>query len=220
MSNEDIEINFESVYGYGYAYYIVITNKTDRPIYIDKGNCFRQEGNEEAFCYYENTEQITVNAGGGSGASIGLGSVAGALGVGGVVGQLAGGIGVGGGTSRSASTTYLEQRVIAIPPHGHKRLSEQRTIKTRNGSLLNSAQYETLGTLEAFPWILPVKRGIVNKGGVKVLQEEEIPWSRTYYLTYSTEEDFRTYSSLQVSLYVREIIGKNISMWVPSRCKT
>ena len=227
MSNDDVEIMFEK--HANNVYNIIITNKTDRTIYIDKGNCFKQQDNEEAFCYYENAEQTTVNFGGGSGASLGLGSVAGVLGVGGTIGQLAGGVGVGGGSSHSVSTTYQQQRVVAIPPYGHKRLSEEKSVQTKKETYFTLAQYKTINSAEHFTRgtynkyggdyyndILPIilKKGIVNEGQVKTFQEEELPWKRTYYLTYSTEEDFRTYSTLHFELYIREIIGTKQAWWI------
>ena len=74
-----------------------------------------------AFFY---NKQISVTSGDTSGASLGLGSVAGALGVGGVLGTIAGGVSVGGGTSSSVSTSYAQQRILAIPPQSSAYISE------------------------------------------------------------------------------------------------
>ena len=74
-----------------------------------------------AFFY---NRQISVTSGDASGASLGLGSVAGALGVGGVLGTIAGGVSVGGSTSSSVSTSYAQQRILAIPPQSSAYISE------------------------------------------------------------------------------------------------
>jgi len=124
MSNEDIEIEFvrkNVMYYKTYEelfYYINIRNKTDRFLYIDKGNCFRIYNDGYSYCYYDASKQTTVNNGASNGGSLNIGSLAGALGIGGAIGQIAGGVNVGGSSSGSVSTTYASQRFIAIPPHG------------------------------------------------------------------------------------------------------
>lgn len=230
MSNEDIEMNIvrkvlesPEVGGFKYqGYHIILKNKTDKVLYIDKGNCFRIYADGNTFCYYDNSEQTTVNDGAGHGASLGLGSLANVLGIGGGVGQLANGISVGGGSSHSVSTTYLQQRLIAIPPHGSKTLSEDRYVKTKRGSIIRDAEYKSVESSEviwiprglfstdipSITWGLP--RGIVNNGQVKTFGEDELPWKQEYYITYSTEEDFSTYSTLSVELFIHEIIGVTV----------
>lgn len=76
------------LYGEKYTYYegkfcIEIMNKTSQTIYLDKANTFRIEPNGSYYCYY-NLQQTTVNQGSGSGASLNLGAVTGALGIDGV----------------------------------------------------------------------------------------------------------------------------------------
>lgn len=221
MSNDDIEMTFvrdearEPRYNSSkYTIYLInLKNKTDKTIYIDKGNCFRIIHDGTFYCYYENTEQTTVNLGGGSGGTLGLGSVAGVLGVGGAVGQLASGIAVGGGSSHSVSTTYLQQRVIAIPPHGNRNLTEEKWVQTKNGNLLSSAEYTTVENAEFFNIIsgasTTIKRGDIKRGEVRVFAENELPWKREYIITYSTEEDFATYSTINAELYIHEMIGRS-----------
>lgn len=223
MSNEDIEMTFvreriRSPYGGKYTIYnINLKNKTNKTIYVDKGNCFRVIHDGTFHCYYDNTEQTTVNLGGASGASLGVGSVVGALGINGTIGQIASGVSVGGGTSHSVSTTYSQQRVIAIPPHGNRNLSEEKWVQTKKANLLSDAEYKTVDKAENFElWGkssgFGLKRGMVKRGQVRYFNENEIPWKREYIITYSTEEDFKTYSSLNAELYIHEIIG--CSTWI------
>lgn len=227
MSNADIEMKIvrkivDNPNAGGYddqRYYINLTNKTDRTIYIDKGNCFRLDSKGESFCYYNDTEQTTINQGGGSGASLGLGSVARVLGVDGAIGQLADGINVSGGSSHSVSTTYSQQRVIAIPPHGNKNLVDDRWVKTKKGfALLDiDAEYKSIETAETFNLGLysdeggdnsyGLPRDGIKRGEVKIFAEDELSWKREYYITYSTEVDFRTYSTINAELFIHEIIG-------------
>lgn len=232
MSNEDIEMNFvrDIVKGPYYnrkhlVYYINLKNKTDKVIYVDKGNCFKILQDGKYTCYFDNSMQTTVNMGGGSGGNLGLGSVASVLGIGGVAGQLASGINVGGGTSHSVSKTYSPQRVIAIPPHGNINLSEEKYIQTKEGSLLSSSSYEQVERAESFMFHgwegddkpsdeyniasskLGMTKGMVKYGQTALFKENDLPWKREYVITYSTKDTFDTYSSLKVQLFIYEIIG-------------
>ena len=216
MSTEDIEMNLiggikynPNMGGSEYrGYHIVFTNKTDRVIYIDKGNSFRIDDESETFCYYDNSKQTTVNNGTGTGVTLGLGSVTNVLGIGGVAGQLASGVSVGGSSSFSVSTTYSQQRVIAIPPHGTKELSDYKYVRSSKGSIVSYSDYRELESGEEFKvWHAEMPRGIINNGQIKIYDENDFPWKQEYYITYSTEEDFRTYSILNIELYIHEIIG-------------
>ena len=121
----------------------MITNKTNRTIYIDKGNCFKVM-NYESYCYYNPTEQTTIGRGSGVGTSLKIGAVAGAIGLGGTVGQLASGITIEGSSSKSSSTTLIAQRVIAIPPHSIKNLCESKRVE------ISSSWYKLFDPCEQF----------------------------------------------------------------------
>lgn len=210
MSNEEVEMEF--VYKDG-DYYINIKNKTDKVLYIDKGNCFKIFNDGYSYCYYDASIQTTVNNGGGSGGSVNMGSIAGAIGVGGILGQIAGGVNVGGGTSSSVSTTYMSQRINAIPPHGSKFLTENIWV----GEGKRRRQVEYSESLEILPSErshdckstvdIGLKRGIITKSEMKVFEENDLPWKREYYITYSTDANFSSYSTLHAELYIQEVIG-------------
>ena len=204
MSNDEIEMSFrrESVlgsFGKEDVYYITLKNKTDKTIYIDKARSFRIGADGNSLCYFEDTEQTTVSVGKGSGASVGLGGIANALGVGGAVGQIANGVAVGGGTSQSVTTTYQQQRFIAIPPHGSRNLTEEKRVKSQRVEKAEDfkIEFEECG----------LSKGVVNVGEVKVFAENEVPWKTEYIIAYSTDEELRTYSTLKVDLYIHEVIG-------------
>jgi len=225
MSNEDIEMKFvrEEVkrpHGGKYETYVIsLTNKTNKTIYIDKGNCFKLYNNGEFLCYFDNTEQMTVNMGGGSGASLGLGSVAGALGIGGTVGHLASGVNVGGGTSHSVSTTYSQQRIIAIPPHGNRNLTNEKWVMTKEAGIFTDSEYAKIESAESLDIKdeesskLELKREMLKRGEVLVYKEYESPWKREYIITYSTDDTFNTYSTIKAELFLHEVIGYQ-QMWL------
>lgn len=248
MSNEEVEVSIEKnvsqdipfKYDLAYRYYtICIKNKTDRPIYIDKGNCFRVDNTGGSLCYFDISEQTSVTQGSGSGASVGLGGIAGALGVGGVVGSMAGGVAIGGGRSFSSSTTYIEQRVITVPPHGTKNLTEEKWVQTKNGGFFSPDSWKRIEKAETFYFTLKgndnkqywwgpseyipssffgLKKKSINCGEVITYNEMTSPWTRTYSLCYSTDEYFSSYSILSFKLYVHEIIGSQTSGIKENKC--
>lgn len=248
MSNEEVEITFEKnvsqdipfKYDLAYHYYtICIKNKTNRPIYIDKGNCFRVDNSGGSLCYFDISEQTSVSQGNVHGASVGLGSVAGALGVGGVAGSLAGGIAIGGGKSLSSTTTYLEQRVITIPPHGSKNLTKEKWVQTKDGGFFSSDSWKRIEKAETFYFtlngnddkqywwgpseyapssIFGLKKKSINCGEVRTYNEMTSPWTRNYSICYSTDEFFSSYSILSLKLYVHEIIGSQTSGIKEDKC--
>ncbi len=121
LSDENIEIGFEKVYLENdknnsiIGHHIKVRNKTDRPVYIDLASCYRIMNGGYAAPYYTNSVYSETN-GASRGASLNLGAVAGALGIGGAAGTIAGGVSVGGGTSRSIGISTVEQQIITIPP--------------------------------------------------------------------------------------------------------
>lgn len=201
LSNEDIEINFirkivSTKYdGSVLRYYIEITNKTNGVIYIDKGNSFKTIGNI-ATPFYD-PKQVSITSGSSSGGSLGLGSVAGILGVGGAIGGLASGMSVGGGTSSSVSTTYTQQRILAIPPRSSAYISEH---KWENYKLTKWIQIS-----EAEFYKVPFTK--INKGECRTMDINNTPFKCKYFITYSTSPEFSTYSSVNATLYTRCIIG-------------
>ena len=221
MSNKDIEISFvrekhcaewtwittgRDCYD---IYLIKIKNKTSQTLYIDRGNCFRVINDGRNKCYYDISQQVTVNQGGGSGVSIGLGSVASAIGIGGAVGQIAGGVSVGGGSNYSTSTSHNIQRVVAIPPYGTSNLSDEIRVerkRSKYGDFINIDEAEIFGRGE-------MGLDKYRKRGVKVGEtirytEIDSPWKCNYYITYSNKENFGSYSTVNVELYLHEIIGQ------------
>lgn len=220
MSNDELEMTFEAKDVFDYStgaltcrrYQIKLQNKTDKTIYIDKANCFRRSSVSPSFTYYEPTEQTTVTQGSSNGASVNMGAVAGAVGIGGAVGQLASGINVAGASHNAVSTTYQPQRYIAIAPHGTRFLSEEKYIKTQGGI---REKFTAVERIERFlfatlqPNQIGIQKGMLKCGEIKTFSENELPWERNYVITYSTREDFANYSQLKCDLYIKEAIGSN-----------
>lgn len=211
LSNEDVEMSFvrkivpSCYYTVALRYYIEIKNKTDKVLYIDKGNSFRSVDNISTPFY--DTKQVSVSTGGGSGASMGLGSVAGALGVGGVIGSLAGGLSVGGGTSSSVSTTYTQQRILAIPPHSSAYISEHVWDNYKGN------KWKQISEAEDFT-IVQKEEERLNKEHCVEYTAENSPYKYRYFITYSTSSDFKTYSSVNANLYTKYVIGVDKNLFI------
>ena len=203
LSNEDVEMNFvrkAAPTKYGFVvlrYYIEIKNKTNNIIYVDKANSFRTVNNVSTPFY--DTKQVSVSTGGSSGGSLGIGSIAGALGVGGVIGDIAGGISVGGGTSSSVSTTYTQQRILAIPPHSSAYISECIWDNYKGNKWKQISDAETFKMESKVP---------LSEGQNLVYTTYDSPCKYKYFIVYSTSQDFKAYSSVNANLFVKYVISK------------
>ena len=197
--NPDSEWN--SYYRLKYA--IIIKNKTSRIIYIDKAACFGSSSNGKTKVYFDPTE-YTVTSGGGSstGASVNLGSVADALGVGGVVGTLAGGITVGGnkGKATAMTTTQRDNRILTIPPQGSVVLSEDKAIRHPS----QKKEYRITGSYE----LLRLHRygiSLSKKEPHKKYSEENSPGTIKYMITYSFDKDLRKCYMTNFGVYISDM---------------
>lgn len=93
---------------------LAILNKTDDVVYVDRGNTFvYTNGQPQTLFKNSSTTQSDTDMGG---ASLNLGGVASALGIGGVAGGILGGTTVGGGNASTQGTTIYETRVLAVAP--------------------------------------------------------------------------------------------------------
>lgn len=238
MSNDELEMSFElcttPTYpdyprsGYlCYHYEIKLTNKTDKIIYIDLANCFRmnEDAVSDTYCYYSG-EQTKISKGGGSGASMNMGAVAGALGVGGAIGTLAGGLNVGGGSNSAVEKTYEQQRIIIIPPHGSRHLTEWKYVQVKstkyeipeqaeeyNWGVVNSSNHPIYSSYEKILYAAQerqtkLKRGDIKKNEIKTYSLEDSPAKINYSIIYSTSNTFQKYSMLNARLYISNICGK------------
>lgn len=184
-------------------YFIEIVNKTSQTVYIDKASSFRVESDGSYHMYY-NLQQTTTNQGSGSGAGLNLGAVTGALGIGGVANTLAGGTNVGGGSQSSVSTTYTDQRVIAVPPHGKMVLSKDEAIPIKVSSAFNYDKFKMNSFSEDF------KSGKIpdlQYGEYKTFTEQDSPANKKYILTYSLDSDFKSNKQFEFGVYVKDAIG-------------
>ena len=186
---------------------VVIVNKTNNVLYIDKANSFIYTNS--------NIESLFVNAvysvGGSSGnsASLNLGGAAKALGIGGLAGGILSGTTVGGGSSTTNTTTIIEERVIRVAPQSSQKLQDIFIYSSL------SSDYITTG---AFGWSKgrfidsPYTKGKkFKKGNVRNYSENASPLSVKASIKYSTKETFTEENSYQItsSNYIEHVVIDN-----------
>jgi hypothetical protein len=173
---------------------IALKNKTDKVIYVDLGNSFSTD-KFTTRCYYDPSKVVSINDGKTSGSSLNLGAVAGVFGLGGtIVGRLASGVNVGSAETGGTTTTYSPQQYVMIPPGGRGYISKWEEV---NG--------ETVREGESFKQA--IKSVGIQPNNLKVFSEANSPCKRDYYITYSTDPEFKTYSVVRFSVYIHQIVG-------------
>lgn len=205
ISNEDIEIEFEERSEEGenkfLQYAIIIKNRTNKTLYVDRGNSYRVT-RDENYCYYNSGTQVSTSHGSGVGITSNLGGLASAVGIGGVLGTIANGINVGGGVSNSSGMTVGQQRFLLLPPHGRAALAQENYIKGQK-----------LERNERYAFSMKAINPPIHKGEVLNYNENDTPYTVDYLITYSDNQNFATYSVLNTRLYMKQIFGTHISGW-------
>lgn len=165
----------------------LVLNKSEKPVYIDKANSFAYENNTPT-CLFTNavytTGQEKVR-----GMGLNLGSVANAVGIGGIAGTLMNGMTVGGSNTTQNSTTIQEQRTLMLAPKAVYRLYDWEMNPEIQGNILKSIN------------IKPRKIGRVWH-----FEELNTPYTLRGHLRYSLTEDFARTQDITVSNHVSAIV--------------
>lgn len=178
-----------------------VKNKTDKTIYLDLSNSFVLI-NATAYPYYIPTA-TSISHGTNGGASVNLGGVTNALGIGGVVGAIASSVNVGGGSSDTNTTVTYSQRIVAIPP--------KSAIKLREQPIFPNEKYDHWGDLvkKSTAWGL-----VFNKQYCTATVESELkfdeyntPAKWGTYITYGFNEQMTDTASVEASFYLKSIFG-------------
>ncbi|MCC8117926.1 MAG: hypothetical protein LIP09_04140 [Bacteroidales bacterium] len=228
VENKDIQISMElgmmehtkngskfekeiSLY-YHPAIQFKIKNKTNQPIYIDLGNTFYVCCGSPC-CYYLPTSTTTSSSSTG-GASVNMGSIASALGVGGAVGTLANGVNVGGAKTNGSSTTIYSQRVIAIPPTGTYSLDAQYLFpdKTEKGKWYSLGKGLYYRVWEQGHFVINTTKGdrdLIQYNVPITLNSDISEVKFQFLLTYSENENFSECCTMDSSFYLAQLTGTN-----------
>lgn len=197
------------------AILLKIHNKSNKMLYIDLGNTFFVSmGN--AFCYYVPTSTTTTNSS-SNGGSVNIGSIAGALGVGGAAGTLASGINVGGGSSSSTTSTTYAQRIIALPPMSYVDLPAQFMFEQGFGVISKGLLSMYGKSFEKYMYYTEVyfpknsEKGPMKFGDRYFYTEEQSPVNFSCVVSYSFAENCSSLNSMTSNLYLKELIGDDSS---------
>ena len=182
-----------------------LKNRSTKTLYIDLGNTFMTR-NGVATAYYIPSSTSTSSSN-SSGASVNLGAVAGALGVGGALGTLASGIAVGGGNTSGTVNTIYSQRVIAVPPMSVKELDAQMLFLELGKFCDGFNVFEGY----AYDWIpsfwFDKNDGDYKNGETHDFAESTSPIKFCFFVSYYDNEACQTERKMSFNLYLRRIIG-------------
>lgn len=190
------------IYKEWHSYDIFIKNKTDKNIYIDLENVFKIFPSGSYQTYYDGSSTVTTT-GQSSGISFNLGAAANAFGIGGIAGTLLGGTTIGNNSGNSISNITTSKRVIIIPPKGEALIP--RINKDCRGFYYNERYDFDISKNE-------LSKNIKRWESV-YFNEDDSPRKFKYIISYSTSSDFSTWSKVEISIYVNEMMGAKGKFW-------
>lgn len=185
-------------------YYIQLKNKSLQTLYVDLGNTFRIDENNQYKVYYD-TKQTTITHNSGSGMGLNVGSATNVLGIGGAVGTIANGVIIGGGRSHSSSTTYSKQRVVAIPPQATMILEKCEWEHVKGAALYKVENCVYKSYCEGFNY--KRLKFLIHDNEIQEFSVYNSPCKYTYTITYSQYENFSQWQALNITVYARLLCG-------------
>ncbi len=170
------------------GYSLRIVNKSESPIYIDRANCFKRDCDYETKSFFDNKQYTVSNSdNSGFGIGVGLGAV---------------GVGVGGSSGSTYSESHGVERILVIGPRSKANLVDYKYIRLSE----KKAKFKTVSDIEY--WGFDFLSGEpIKQGEVKTYSESESPYSNKYYITYSTDPDFKNCYTIDFELYAKFIVG-------------
>lgn len=190
---------------------LVIYNKTDNVIYVDKENSFAYT-NDEPTNLFKNAS-YTSGSGSERGASVNLGGIAGALGIAGPIGSVLGGINVGGSSSNTNSTTTYEKRVLSVAPKSMAVLYDYGTCRDllERIQFLDTRRYNESGIYmcgERGRFIDPYtkQKTKFKKGMSMTFDANSSPARFKGVVKYSLSEDFNENKMITTDNYVCALV--------------
>lgn len=142
---------------------VVVENLTDRTMVVDQTKSFFIAPSGNSVSYYDpniRTTSVADLKSGTSGASVNLGAIAGAFGVGGTLGKIANGINVSGSNTTGQTITNTQYTVdqprFSIAPHGKTALSKAYPIDgIGTKALASEDQGRSITMLDMAPRVSP-----------------------------------------------------------------
>lgn len=193
------------------AIQFVIRNKSNQTLYIDLANTFYVNmGQSQTFYIPSSTTTSKTSSGG---ASVNLGAVTGALGIGGAANTLANGVNVGGGSSNTTTNTTYSQRIIAIAPMSSISLAPKYFFGEQTGDITTGLYYGLWGTYTYrrcayVNFSQKSQEGVMMCGDHYTYKEDSSPIHFSFYLSYSKVENGDYTKTLPSSFYLKDMIGR------------
>lgn len=145
------------------------------------------------------------------GGGVNVGSVAGAVGIGGIVGQALGGVNVGGSKGSSVTTTTYAQRFISIPPKSAVFLEDIQIFTTDSQRAVGDyIHFQYIGKPKRL-WCLSHKFSDVKVGSIINYTEDNPAFTIGCFLNYSFTEDFKESLHIETTYYTKMLIGSSFS---------
>ena len=214
--NGSVEWVVEKEWGWGLtsnpAILFSIRNKTNQTLYLDLANTFFVSSGQST-CYYI-PSSTTDSRSSSSGASVNLGAVTNALGVGGFVGGIANGINVGGGATNTTVSTVYSQRIVAVAPQSTMKLPAQYMIGEKGRNIaqgFNYAQISNSALMSSQGYC--IYANIVTPSGEMMFGDkyernyDESPLKMSFYIAYSVDEQCTQENVLESHYYLGEVFG-------------
>ncbi|MBR5843705.1 MAG: hypothetical protein IKY75_03895 [Bacteroidaceae bacterium] len=184
--------------GYGFTpkgeIVVAVRNNTDEVMIIDQTKSFLVDTDGKSYSYYDPTVRTTTTtdiSSSTSGASVNLGSVARAFGVGGILGGALSGVNVGGsdtyGQSISNTTYIADLPQVTLGPKGVG-------VMSKNFSVSNVGTYHLKNAVQSF----------------NVDNPKESPYRFSVCVTYSVDNGV-TYDKIVTDFFVNSQIVENVN---------
>lgn len=178
---------------------VEVQNNSDEIMTIDRTKTFFRGSDGNSTVYYDPTVNVlaqSTTSGHTTGASVNLGSVAKAVGVGGVAGTLLSGVNVGGANQNATTTTnttyIVDQPKISIAPHGKASLG--RTFQEAGFSVVQMA--------------LMAQNQLSDKNRT-FDPDDSMGISCNITISYSVDGE-QTYDKMETMLYVNSLIVSHV----------
>ena len=193
------------------AIQFVIRNKSNQTLYIDLANTFYVNmGQSQTFYIPSSTTTSKTSSGG---ASVNLGAVTGALGIGGAANTLANGVNVGGGSSNTTTNTTYSQRIIALAPMSSISLAPKYFFGEPIRDITTGLHYGQWGNYTYLRcayvnFSQKSQEGVMMCGDHYTYKEDSSPIHFSFYLSYSKVENGDYTKTLPSSFYLKDMIGR------------
>ena len=223
---ETPELRTEFNTKYGSTMDVILYNKTNKRLYVDLASCFYIECDNAQALYVPSSTSSGESS--TSGGSVNLGSITGALGIGGALGTLASGISVGGANTSTNTTTVYSQRIVTIPPMASISINKIPLYATRyigaywrdrlHSKILSKYLpfFVSFGVLKKGSYDYTVRRGKLKRG--QTVDIPRIPGNElSVHITYSTDEKFTNTHSMRTNFYFSQLVGMPALLEDPSK---